>query len=273
LPIVERRRTSRLDPRSAWLRDFRRDRHSQFGEDGIIEKIFRTIGEQSRWCVEFGAWDGVHLSNTRSLIADRGWSAVLIEGDPGRYETLRANCAGFAGAVHPVNAVVGWSGAAALDSILAGTPVPAGFDLLSIDIDGNDWHVWNAVAGYAPRVVIIEFNPTVPNDVLFVQDADPDVRQGSSLLAMIELGRRKGYELVAATEANAIFVERGSFGRFGIADNGIDAMYDCRHDLALFHGFDGTFYGAGEMVVNWFGIPIAQEDLQILPKAMRRYPG
>ena len=63
---------------------FGRKVHSQGAEDGVTEEIFRVIGTRSKWCVEFGAWDGVFLSNTCNLIRNHGWSAVLIEGDKTR---------------------------------------------------------------------------------------------------------------------------------------------------------------------------------------------
>jgi hypothetical protein len=63
--------------------------------------------------------------------------------------------------------------------------------LLTIDIDGNDYHIWDSMQKYQPKVVIIEYNPTIPNDIKFIQEANFDVNQGSSLRAKIELGGKK----------------------------------------------------------------------------------
>jgi hypothetical protein len=60
------------------LLDSASNQFSQFGEDGVIGRIFDVIGEISRVCCEFGAWDGIHLSNTRALVG-RGWRAVMSE--------------------------------------------------------------------------------------------------------------------------------------------------------------------------------------------------
>jgi hypothetical protein len=68
-----------------------RNVHSQEGEDGIIEHLLSLLPERDHWCVEFGAWDGVYLSNTFHLIESKGYHAVLIEGSSERYETLRKN--------------------------------------------------------------------------------------------------------------------------------------------------------------------------------------
>src|ERR1700675_5033925 len=70
------------------LIDYRSNIHSQFGEDGVIERVFAVVGETTRTCCEFGAWDGIHFSNTRALV-ERGWRGVFVEADPERFEELR----------------------------------------------------------------------------------------------------------------------------------------------------------------------------------------
>jgi hypothetical protein len=236
----------------------------------MIAKIFELIGVNNRWCVEFGAWDGKYLSNTWDLINNKGWSAVLVEGDEGRAARLAEGHRERAD-VFVKHAFVGREGESSLDSILGATPISRDFDLLSVDIDGNDWHVWNGVKNYRPRLVIIEFNPSASNQLYFVQDADPALNQGSSLLAFIDLAKSKGYELAACNYANALFVLAEDFPKLGIADNSIDAMYEEYMTTEICQGFDGTIFAAGHMTLTWHGIPFSQEDLQILPKSMRRY--
>lgn len=272
MPRVELRRKDRTNPESTYLRGHASTVTSQYGEDGIIAKIFELIGLKNKWCVEFGAWDGEYLSNTWAVINQQKWSAVLIEGDPQRAADLAKLHEGRVGEVFVQNAFVGWEGETALDALLSQTPIPNDFDLLSIDIDGNDWHVWDALSAYSPRLVVVEFNPSATNELYFVQDPDPALSQGSSLLAFIDLAKQKGYELVATTYANAFFVQAADFPKLGISDNSIDAMYAPYMDIQIFQGFDGTIAGAGHMLLNWHRIPISQEDLQILPKALRKYP-
>jgi hypothetical protein len=271
MPRLELRRTNRTNPESTYLRQFRHNVTSQSGEDGIIEKIFELIGERNRWCVEFGAWDGQYLSNTWSLINEKGWSGVLIEANPERAAALAARHRDRAGSVFVETGFVGWEGDQSLDAILRRMPIPADFDLLSIDIDGNDWHVWNALAGYGPRVLVVEFNPSAGNEVVFVQDPEPSLNQGASLAAFIELGKRKGYELAAVTDANAIFVIAERFPLLGITDNSIDAMHQPISDMQVLQGFDGTIFAVGHTALLWHGVPIGHEDLQVLPEALRKY--
>ena len=174
-----------------------------------------------------------------------------------------------------INALVDFNkGAHSLDSILSKTPIPADFEFLCIDVDGCDWHIWNSLSEYRPRLVEIEFNPTIPNHVYFVQDADMGANHGSSLRAMIELGKSKGYELVATTPWNAFFVTTEEFPKFNIVDNSLDAMHSPRElESTVFQLYDGTLVLTGCTQLLWHHIPISFEDIQVLPRALRRFRG
>ena len=262
---------SRVKPESTYLQEVRANVTSQAGEDGIIRRAFSMMGAANKWCVEFGAWDGRHLSNTWDLIVNRGWRGVLIEGDADRCRALRDGHAG-AERVVAVDRFVGLRPPDDLDSILAKTPVPEDFDLLSIDVDGIDWHIWESLRRYRPRLVVIEFNQTIPNDVYFVQDADAAVHQGNSLLALVELGRAKGYELLATTEINAFFVLRELFPVFQIADNDIDAIHSPGdYESRLFQLYDGTLVLAGCRTLLWAEKPIDDEAIQPLAPEARMF--
>ncbi len=245
---------------------------SEHGEDGILEKIFEIIGEGNKWCVELGALNGVHGSNVWHLIKDLGWSAVLIEADKTYFEKLEQEYTGIKNA-YCINAFVIFEGAQSLDTILAGTHLPHNFDLFSLDVDGNDYHLWDSLKTFRPRMMLVEFNPSIPNDIAFVQPRDMNVFQGSSLRALVELGKRKGYELVAANESNAFFVLKELFPRFNIADNSVDALHtDHRFETNLFQLYDGTLRIAGCDRLIWHNMPIDVEKLQVLPPSARRYP-
>ena len=274
MPEIKLFPTSRVKPESVYLSEFRRDVTSQCGEDGLIEKICEILGVTDRWCVEFGAWDGKHHSNSWSLINDHGWNAVLIEGDPKKYSELVERYSGL-DRVRAVNELVDYeSGESALDSILSRTPVPADFEFLSIDVDGCDWYIWESLHDYRPRLVVVEFNPTIPNHVHFIQDRDRSVHQGASLRALMALAEAKGYELVATTPWNAFFVTRDEFGKFEIEDNSIDSMHTLDGmESSLFQLYDGTLVVAGCDQLLWHKVPIDSEALQVLPPDQRRYRG
>jgi hypothetical protein len=255
------------------LLDYSNNVHSQTGEDGILSTILETIGVRDKWCVEFGAWDGQHLSNTCNLVDNFGYSAVLIEASKNRFEDLLEQY-GKNSSVVALNQFVGFSSSDGLDSILETTPIPKDFDLLSIDIDGNDYHVWNAVSEYTPKVVCIEYNPTIPTEVDFVQPADPKVAQGASLLAITRLGAQKGYDLVAVTRLNAIFVPSKYFYLFEIANNEPRVLRD---DVSLvshiFCGYDGTIFLTGSNRMPWHRGLTFTGRLRQLPKSFRHFPG
>ncbi len=257
---------------STWLLEHRRNVYSQTGEDGVLEKILETLPENDNWCVEFGAWDGLHLTNTRNLIESKSYSAVLIEAQKERFHDLQRNYAQRDDVI-ALNAFVGFTPADSLDQILAPTPIPIDFDLLSIDIDGNDYHVWKAISKYAPKVVIIEFNPTIPTNVNFVQPADPSIKQGAGLLPLVELGKAKGYELISVLSLNAIFVKKEYFPGFHIESNAPEVLRTNLNEITyLFSGYDGKIFLQGSCRLPWHGIELKESKIQHLPAFLRAYP-
>lgn len=193
------------------LKKYARNIHSQNGEDGILAEILRRLKIETGWACEFGAWDGKHLSNTFHLI-ERGWNAVLIEGEPDRFATLVANMQAFGERVHSLGVFVETDGAHRLDALLAQTPIPREFDVLSIDIDSCDWQIWNSLEQYRPTVVLIEINPRFPPGEKHIHT--PEI-PGSSFASTLELGRQKGYTLVCAT-VNMVFVRNDRVPMLGL---------------------------------------------------------
>lgn len=263
---------SKLRENACWLKAFARNVYSQTGEDGIIEKVLEVIGKTGKWCVEFGAWDGIHLSNTFNLVENHGFNSVMIEGDPNKFRALKLKFKDNT-RVFPLNAFVGWSGECTLDNLLRQTPVPRSFDVLSIDIDGCDYHVWEATQEYQPALVVIEYNVTIPNWVNFVQIRSGSVSQGSSALALTKLAKEKEYELIAATDCNLFFVKKDYFSLFNIADNTLSLIRnDEQVSTGLFFGFDGTVFVRGSNWSPWHSFGIREESLQVLPWFLRGFP-
>jgi hypothetical protein len=252
------------------LSEFARRVTSESGEDGILAKALEVIGESDGWCVEFGAHDGRRWSNTYDLIANRGFAAVLLEPDPKRFAQLAETYAGN-DRVLLLRRAVGVGADDGLDAILAEAPIPTGFDILSIDVDGNDFHVWRAVRRYTPKLVVIEFNPTIPTAVEFVQECDPGVSHGASLRSLVGLGKAKGYELVAVTSGNAIFVRADYYPRFGIADNSPERLRPSEDVTYLFQGYDGTIFVAGARRLIWHNWSFNERRFQQLPRPLRKH--
>ena len=257
---------------NTWLNDCAEKVTSQHGEDGIIEKILEVINDSDKWCVEFGSWDGKKLSNTYNLIANKDYSAVLIEGDKQRFKDL-LNTFESNSKVTPVNSFVGFNVDDNLDTILKNSEIPKNFDLLSIDVDGNDYHIWDAAKEYKPKIVVIEFNGTIPPQVEFVQPRDMSITYGSSILSITKLAKTKGYELVAAT-SNAIYVDAKYFDLFGIEDNSVEEIWTDRSALTyIFCGYDGTVFLRGLCELPWQKISYKESKIQQLPRWARKRIG
>jgi hypothetical protein len=261
-----------MNNKPEWLLNYASNTYSQAGEDGVIAKILALLPERDRWCVEFGAWDGIYLSNVRRLIAEEGYSAILIEGDKKKFKSLKNNYADNNN-IATVNAFVGFNAEDGQDKILSSYSIPKNFDFLSIDVDGNDYHIWKAINEFRPKVVCIEYNPTIPSEVYFVQAPDPGINQGCSLLSLDELSRSKRYELVCVLRYNAFFVDQAYFAKFEISNNQPNVM---RKDLSaitwFFVGYDGTVHLAGSKRMPWHRLHIDDQKLQILPRFLRSYP-
>ncbi|MBW2425311.1 MAG: FkbM family methyltransferase [Deltaproteobacteria bacterium] len=184
------------------LERFARRVYSQGGEDGVLLRLFEWIGVRHHFFVEFGAWDGRHLSNTAHLRLHHGWQGLLLEGSD------RAD-----GVLVKRERV----DAENVERLFRRYEVPRDFDLLSIDIDGNDYWVWKAIESFQPRVVIVEYNvfflPETAKTIAYDADHAWDKERygtyhGASLAALEKLGRGKGYALVYTEpySPNAIFV-------------------------------------------------------------------
>lgn len=221
------------------LSSYEKNVTSQFGEDGILEEILSRIGIENGACVEFGAWDGKHCSNTWQLWHDKGWSAILIEGDADRAAQLKESLTSFPKVV-PHCAFVGFEGENALDVILKNAAAPQVIDVMSIDIDGNDYHVFESLNLFYPRVVLIEYNPTIPPHIELV--APPGNYFGSSALSLYNLAKSKNYSLAACTATNLIFVRNADFEKLGFDEPSLDEIMPTDHLTFVITAYDGTSY-------------------------------
>ena len=206
------------------LDSFKSDIHSQNGEDGVISELIRRIGlvvDEDFWCVEFGAWDGVHLSNTFSLVESNSATAVMIEGDEEKFGILKATAEKYPSII-PVEGFITGSQVpeespvtnlftgifdhnkmTTLDRLLSTTPCPKEYDLLSIDIDSYDLEVWEAHRSFKPKIVVIEINSSLQPGILQWHGGG---NVGNSFSSTLAVAKTKGYTLVCHT-GNMIFVQ------------------------------------------------------------------
>lgn len=185
------------------LMNYRKRIYSQTIEDGIIEGIFDNIGVTNKYFVEFGAWDGVNLSNTANLRINEKWEGLLLEGNKEKADKLDYIKHAFLTAEN-------------INEHFKTYNVPKVFDLLSIDLDGNDYWIWKAIDEnkFRARVVVVEFNSSLPNqrDSIAIKYSPelnttiPSVNYyGASIAAFKKLGESKGYSLIFRVNNHNLF--------------------------------------------------------------------
>ena len=182
------------------MNQYEKNIYSQNGEDGVIEEIIQRLEMNPGVCCEFGAWNGWNLSNTFNLVKYKNWKAVYIEGDDDKYNELMATCQSMPSII-PVHAMVEPYGEKSLASLLKSVDCNH-IDILSIDVDGTDYYIWEEFTEYQPAIVIIEISSGMGADTEYVNPT-----YGSSFASMLSLGNQKGYDLVCHT-GNMIFVRK-----------------------------------------------------------------
>jgi hypothetical protein len=186
--------------------------YSQNDEDGIIQEIFRRIGVQSATFVEIGIGDGLE-NNTLNLLSN-GWSGHWFDLNKRSFREFRSKGIGPYLDSMQLKAALRRVSRENVNQIFFEAKIPAEVDLLSVDIDGEDFWVWKNLTVCRPRVVVIEYNATVrpPSRLIAKQDSmqgwNGSNYFGASLAALEILGNEKGYKLVSCNIAgcNAFFV-------------------------------------------------------------------
>jgi len=189
----------------AWLETRAANLTSQFGENGILAAVFERIGTANKYCCECGAGDGVFMSNTWPLLTREGWRGLQIEADRDEFLKL-ARLYAENPAVTCYNHRVTPDGFTCLDSLLDAAHAPRDLDLLVIDVDGQDYHLFNSLLRFRPRVVVVEYDPNAPG----LPDVIPPIGGPgqANLQAILRLGVGKLYYPVCATWCNVIFVQQ-----------------------------------------------------------------
>jgi hypothetical protein len=205
--------------------------HSQWGEDGIIQHLVSVVPIAHKIFVEFGVQNYAE-ANTRFLLQHDNWAGLVLDGSAENIAAIRHDPIYWR---HNLKAQVAFIDRENVDGLIAENAIAGDIGLLSIDIDGNDYWVWEAIRGIAPRIVVIEYNSlfgahaavTVPYDPRFSRTRAhySNLYWGASLAALYRLGKRKGYVLVGSNSAgnNAFFV-REEFAA-GLPAPGPEAAY------------------------------------------------
>jgi hypothetical protein len=193
------------------LNNFQFQVFSQHGEDGIIAEIFRRIGVKNRAFFEIGVGNG--LENNTAYLLFQGWRGAWIEGDKKSIQSIYKH---FAKPIadNRLKTIQSFVTAENVEAVAQSLQIPLDVDCLSIDIDRNTYWIWNALPAFKPRVVVVEYNASIPPDLDWKAEYAPDhlwdesIYYGASLKALELLGSRFGYSLVGCSLSgvNAFFV-------------------------------------------------------------------
>ena len=193
---------------------------SQWGEDGIIQFLIRYIPIDKRIFVEFGV-ENYTESNTRFLLTNNHWSGLVIDGNAENISYIKSDPIYWASNLKAVHSFITKDN---INELLVSNGISGDIGLLSVDIDGNDYWVWDAINTISPRIVICEYNShfgpiaevSVPYEPAFVRDAAhfSKIYYGASISGLSGLAARKGYSLVASNFAgnNIFFVRNDLIG-------------------------------------------------------------
>jgi hypothetical protein len=244
---------------------------SECGEDGILSEMFQRLGLKAGFCVDVGANDGRAFSSTWNLLNTAQWRGLLIEKDLDAHSKAATGYADNK-RVTLLHAEATTAGPTSLEALLRGRGVPTDFEYLCIDVEGNDYHLWKSLRAFVPKVVQVAFNPTISNDILFIQQDDLAVHEGASLRAFTALANDKEYELAAVTSWNALFVRRDLFPKLGLAPsaNAIEKMYYPVFETKIIQSMDSTLSIIGCDRLIFHDYKIDAEVLQPLPPDLRK---
>ncbi|MEO5808374.1 hypothetical protein [Devosia sp.] len=196
------------------LKDFEFSVFSQWGEDGIIQRLIDLVPIKNKTFVEFGV-ETFSEANCRFLMVKDNWRGFIIDGSSDNIAALKASYYFWKYDLKAISAFVDKDN---INGLIAQSNFDRDVGILSVDIDGNDYFVLDAISGISPRIIIVEYNGTfgpdrkivVPYDKSFWRNSAhySNLYWGASLGALADVARSKGYSLVGVNSSgvNAFFV-------------------------------------------------------------------
>ena len=191
---------------------------SQFGEDGIVQWLVQRVELPSHTFVEFGV-ESYRESNTRFLVEHDDWSGLAIDGDDQHKAFIAESQLGWR---HSVDTRTAFLTAQNLNSVIGDAGYRGDIGLVSIDVDGMDYWLLEALSVVSPRLLVVEYNNLFGPDRAVTVPYDPKFDRtkahwstlyfGASLAAIASLAQAKGYALVGSNQVNAFFVRRDVLG-------------------------------------------------------------
>jgi hypothetical protein len=198
------------------LKDYEFKVFSQWGEDGIIQYLTKSLEIKNKTFIEFGVEDFME-SNCRFLLMKDDWKGFVIDGSKSNIEKIKNSYFYWR---HHLDAVDKFITKENIEEILATSGFDSDLGILSLDLDGNDFFILEAIKNFNPRILICEYNPvfgasrkiSIPYQADFYRTNThhSNLYWGASLAAMTYLADKKGYSLVGTNTAscNAFYVRK-----------------------------------------------------------------
>tara|TARA_B100001027_G_C16263295_1_gene330626 strand:+ start:1419 stop:2342 length:924 start_codon:yes stop_codon:yes gene_type:complete len=215
---IETRLNQSID--SDYINDYEFKVSSQWGEDGIIQYLINNINIKNTTFVEFGV-EKYTESNTRFLLQNNNWNGLVLDGSSENISYIKNDPIYWK---HSLKAEHAFLTAENINQIISSNGISGDIGLLSIDVDGNDYWLWEAINCISPNIVVVEFNSlfgkkekvSVPykSNFVWTNEHFSNLYWGASLAAMEYLGEKKGYSLVGinSVSSNAFFVKDEMIG-------------------------------------------------------------
>lgn len=195
---------------------------SQFGEDGIIQYLIKetNISEKESVFIEFGV-ESYLESNTRFLLVNNNWRGLVFDGSERNVESIKKQDFYWR---NDLTAVHAWIDRDNINQLINNAGLSGDIGLLSIDIDGNDYWVWQAIDVVNPVIVAVEWNSIFGSEAAISIPYDPkffrttahhsNLYYGASIAALEQVGQQKGYSLIGSNSAgnNLFFVRNDRVG-------------------------------------------------------------
>jgi hypothetical protein len=198
---------------------------SQWGDDGIIQYLIQKVDIPNKTFIEFGV-ENYTESNTRFLVINNNWSGLVMDGSENNISYIKDDPVSWAHELHSWPVFITKENINELITKFLSLGYAKDVGLLSIDIDGNDYWIWEAINTIEPVIVIVEYNSLYGSDNAFTTPYQPDffrlnkdniiLHYGSSLLSLCDLAETKGYDFIGCNTAgnNAYFLRKDKNSSF-----------------------------------------------------------
>jgi hypothetical protein len=198
--------------------------YSQFGDDGIIQYLINKVATPNKIFIELGVGD-YSESNTRFLLVNDNWQGKIVNSGTEHIDFIHSKELGDFYYRYNITAISTFIDKTNVNSLIKDMNVPTDIGILSIDLDGVDYWIWEAITTLSPRIVIMEYNSHFGDKYAFTVPYKKDFDRthehysnlyfGASLPAICLLARKKGYQFVGSNSAgvNAYFVRQDVAGK------------------------------------------------------------